>query len=258
HFMPELGFTIRRDFSFYQNRVEYRWITDSSPIFQQIWINNLSNMYVRNIDHHVETGLINPHFGFDTKGGSKYRAQYNVRYDNLLRPFTFSNENNVSVPAGTYWYGNLELSYEAPNGWKLRPGLSATLGQFYDGNQSTIGLSAEWNISSHFEIGDEYEYNKIHFKKRDQQFHTHLNRLRFRYALDTHLSLTTFAQYNSEIDKTSVNARFRYNFEEGNDLWIVYDHIMNTRRTQTGLPRLPVSDYRALLVKFTYTFKFGD
>lgn len=258
NFLPAVGFTTRRDFSFYQNRVEYRWITDSSAFFQQIWINNLSNMYIRNSDHKVETGLINPHLGFDTKGGSQYRVQYNIRYENLLRDFSFSDKKNVTIPANRYWYQNMELSYDAPNGWKLRPGLSATLGQFYDGTQSTIGLSAEWNLSAHFEISDEYEYNKIRFKKRSQQFATHLNRLRFRYALDTHLSLTTFAQYNSEIDKTSINARFRYNFDQGNDLWLVYDNILNTQRTQNGLPRLPFSNYRALLIKFTYTFKFSD
>jgi len=258
HFLPAVGFITRRNFSLYQNRVEYRWITDSSPIFQQIWINNLTIMYVRNSDHQVASGLINPHFGFDTKGGSQYRAQYNIQYENLQRIFTLSEENNVVVPAGSYWYGNLEFSYEAPNGWKLRPGLSSKIGQFYDGIQATAGLSAEWNISSHLEISDEYEYTYIRFKKRNQRFHTHLNRLRFRYALNTHLSLTTFAQYNSEINKTSINARFRYNFEEGNDLWIVYDDVLNTRRTQTGQPHLPLSNYRALLIKLTYTFKFND
>ena len=257
-FKPRVGFTTRSNFSLFQNRVEYRWITDSSPIFQQIWINNLSYAYLRNNTNTIESGLVNPHLGFDTKGGSKYRMQVNIRYEDLLRTFTFSNEDNVEVPAGRYWYQNLELSYEAPDGWKFRPQLSSTLGQFYDGARYTIGFSSEWNISSHFEIGNDYEYNKIRFKKRGQQFHTHLNRLRFRFALDTHLSLTTFAQYNSEIEKTSINARFRYNFEEGNDLWIVYDNILNTERTQIGLPHLPFSNYQALLIKFTYTFKFGE
>ncbi|MGD8428398.1 MAG: DUF5916 domain-containing protein [Balneolaceae bacterium] len=255
-FFPAVGFTPRRNFSFYQNRIEYRWITESSPVFQEVWINNLSNLYVRNGDSNVETGLINPHAGIDTKGGSQYRMQVNIRYENLLRSFSFSNKNKVQVPAGNYWYRNLELSYEAPNGWKFRPGFSSTVGQFYDGNRSTIGFSAEWYISPHFQISDEYEYNKIRFKARNQRFTSHLNRLRFRFALDTHLSLTTFAQYNSEIEKTSINARFRYNFEEGNDLWIVYDNVLNNQRTQNNLPRLPVSGFQALLLKFTYTFKF--
>lgn len=257
NFNPEVGFTRRRNFSLFQNRVEYKWITDESPLFQEIWVFNFANAYLRHADDKIESAVFNPHAGFRTKGGASVRTQTNIRYEDLLQSFTLSEEDNVTVPAGDYRYLDFEMSYEAPNGWKFRPGLNLGIGGFFDGSRQTYGISSEWNLSSHIEIANEYEYNKVRFGDRGQEFDAHITRLRLRTALNTKLSLTTFAQYNSEISKTSINARFRYNIAEGDDLWIVYDNVLNTERnrTQAGLPRLPLSSYRVLLVKFTYTFK---
>lgn len=254
-FNPEVGFVMRRDFSLLENLVQYKWITDDSPLIQEFWVNNFANTYFRNSDGRVESAVINPHAGVNTKGGTKYRIQTNIRYENLMQPFTLSAEENVVVPAGRYWYPDVEMSYEAPEGWKFRPGASMGIGGFFDGRRGTLGASSAWNLSSHFEISNEYEYNKVRFGNRNQQFEAHIARLRFRAALNRKVSLTTFAQYSSRIDKTSINTRFRYHFAEGNDLWIVYDNVINTERSLENLPRLPLSGYRALLLKFTYTFK---
>lgn len=254
-FRPDVGFVMRRDFTLLENKVQYKWITDDSPLVQDFWINNFGNAYFRNSDGLVESAVINPHAGLSTKGGTNYRMQTNIRYESLMQPFTLSAEDNVVIPAGDYWYPDVEMSYRAPNGWKLRPGAEIGIGGYFDGRRVTLGVNSEWNLSSHFEISNEYEYNKVRFGNRGQQFEAHIARLRFRAALNRKVSLTTFAQYSSRVDKTNINARFRYHFAEGNDLWIVYDNVMNTERSLQDLPRLPLSGYQALLAKYTYTFK---
>ncbi|MDX1618754.1 MAG: DUF5916 domain-containing protein [Balneolaceae bacterium] len=257
-FQPEVGFTTRSDFTLLENRSAYGWLTDDSPIFQELSVGYFNSAYFLNDTGEVETGLINPFFNFNTKGGDNVRFQVNIRYENLLQPFTLSDEENITVPAGTYWYQDFELNYRPPNGWKFRPELELVVGGFFDGSKSTVGLSTEWNLSSHLEIANEYEFNKVRFDRIADDFNTHLARLRLKTVLNTQLSLTSFIQYSSEVEKVTVNGRFRYNFGEGNDLWIVYDNVINRERNRAGLPRLPISDRQALLVKFTYTFKVGD
>jgi hypothetical protein len=44
-----------------------------------------------------------------------------------------------------------------------------------------------------------------------------------------------------------------FNPKEGNDLYIVYNELLNCNRTRVS-PILPLSDTRTLLVKYTYTF----
>lgn len=255
NFNPKVGFTRRTNFTLLENNIEYKWITNASPVFQEVWVNNFSNAYIRHADQEIESSVINPHAGANFKNGASFRIQTNIRYENLLRSFTLSDKNNVHVPAGEYRYEDIEASLEAPNGWKFRPELSTTIGGFFDGRRATLGISTAWNLSSHFELSNEYEYNHVRFGDRDQHFDAHVARVRLKTALNTKLSLSSFIQYNSEVENTSINARFRYNLDEGDDIWIVYDNVMNTDREQAGLPKLPASSYQALLIKFTYSFK---
>ena len=81
----------------------------------------------------------------------------------------------------------------------------------------------------------------------------HLFRVRIGTALNTRLSTNVFIQYNSVADAFSANVRFRYNFREGNDLWIVYNEGVNTDRYRSELV-LPRTDNRTILVKYTHTF----
>lgn len=255
NFNPEVGFILRDDFTLLENRVQYKWITDASDLFQDIYINNFSNAYIRHTDNQIESAVINPHAGANFKSGATFRIQTNIRYEDLLQSFTLSEKENVNVQAGSYRYQDLELSYDTPGGWKFRPEFSMTWGGFFDGRRTTLGLSTAWNLSSHFELSNEYEYNRVWFDDRNQEFDAHIARLRLKTALNTKLSLSSFVQYNSEIENTSINARFRYNIAEGDDLWLVYDNVLNTNRNQTAVPRLPVSRYQVLLVKFSYSFK---
>jgi hypothetical protein len=253
NFNPEVGFTTRNGFSLVQNNIQYKWITNRSPIFQNIYIANFANAYRRHLDKEIESAVINPQAGASTNNGSSFGIQTNIRYENLLRSFQLSN--NATIPPGQYWYQNVLMTFGAPDGWKFRPEINLQHGNFFDGDRTMASITTVWNLSKHLEINNEYEYNRVQFPNRNQQFDAHIGRLRVKTALNTKLSLNSFIQYNSEVEKTSINARFRYNIAEGDDLWIVYDNVINTQRRQVGLPTLPVSGYQALLVKFTYSFK---
>jgi hypothetical protein len=81
-------------------------------------------------------------------------------------------------------------------------------------------------------------------------------RLMVQVALNTRVSFNTFAQYSNVADLATFNARFRYHFREGTDLWIVYNDGFNAARDIAGQPRLPLSAGRTLLLKYTHTLIF--
>ena len=66
-------------------------------------------------------------------------------------------------------------------------------------------------------------------------------------------SIAAFLQYNSLNEIYIGNIRFRFNPKEGNDLYIVYNDILNSNRDRE-LPNLPFSSSRAIILKYTYTF----
>jgi hypothetical protein len=128
-------------------------------------------------------------------------------------------------------------------------------GSFFDGWRISAQITPSWSISKYFGIEGTYVYNHIAFPERDRRYDSHITRLRIRAALNTAISLNSFLQYSSAANRVSANTRFRYNFSEGSDLWIVYDEGLNTDRARR-IPALPLTDSRSLMVKYTYSFHF--
>ena len=140
------------------------------------------------------------------------------------------------------------------SGRRFRTDLNIEVGGFYDGTMRKIGIGPTWNVSRFFELGGEYEYTDLEFEDRGVDLKTHLLRLKIRAATDAHLSLSAFIQYNSVAEVFEGNIRFRYNFTDGQDLWLVYNDGLNTQRNRHGIePDLPLSDSRTIIFKYTHT-----
>ena len=139
------------------------------------------------------------------------------------------------------------------DGRLLRTNLDFAAGTFYDGHRLQLGVTPTWNVSRFLELSAQYQGNFVRFSDRDQRFDVHVGRLRAQAALNTKVSTSFFLQYNSAADVVSANVRFRYNFREGNDLWIVYNQGLNTDRHR-DMPTLPFSENSTILLKYTHTF----
>jgi hypothetical protein len=130
-------------------------------------------------------------------------------------------------------------------------------GSFYDGNRFSVILTPTFAVSASLELSGTYEYNRLSFPDRNLQENIHVGRLKALYMLDTKFSVSSFIQYNSTINTFLANVRLRYNPREGNDFYIVYNDDFNTARDRElpWHPRLPVSNQRTLILKYTYTFR---
>ena len=149
----------------------------------------------------------------------------------------------------------ISIEYGMPQTQLKKVSFALDSGSFFDGWRNTITLTPTWYVSKFLELTGEYEYSRIRFPDRDQALDVHVSRLRIGTALNTMLSANAFIQYNSAADRFSTNLRLRYNFREGNDLWIVYDEQLNSDRNRfSDIAVLPVSGARTLIVKYTYTF----
>ena len=82
-------------------------------------------------------------------------------------------------------------------------------------------------------------------------FTTQLVRARVNYTLSPRMFVSGLVQYNSDSHSMSVNARFRWEYEPGSDLYLVYSDGRDTRLD--GFPSLL---NRGLVVKFTKLMRF--
>ena len=248
---PGIGFTQRNNFTLLSDSMAYTWLPGSASPLISHTLALPAFLYLRNGDGSVESAEVGPAWAFAAKSGAGGGVQALLTYEDLAAPFALAPD--AVVPPGSYTFFHAGASYHlsATRLFQLNPEIEA--GRFYDGWQATVGVTPIWYVSPHLELSGSYQYNRIRFPDRDQRFDAHLARLRIGTALNTKLSTNAFLQLNSAAHGVFANVRFRYNFREGNDLWVVYNQGLNTDRGRIT-PTLPPTDNRTVLIKYTYTF----
>lgn len=230
-----------------------RLARDDSPL-RSLGPAVVGNFIFRNEDETLESLRIGHWWEYEFKSGASGWVEGLLLADDIQTSFTIGGE--AEIPVGRYTFGKFWFRYESGPGSLLRGQTDFQIGSFYDGWRGAMTLSPTWNVSRFLELGGSYELNIIRFPERNQGVDTHLARFRVRAAANAKVSTVAFIQYNSVADLVGINVRFRYNFKEGNDLWIVYDEGLNTERDSldVGTPRLPLSNGRSVRIKYTYTW----
>ena len=249
---PGVGFAIRQDFTFGGGTLQYKRFQGSQSPFRSIEVQNLGDVYVSNADRRVESASIQPSVRFEMKTGANINIQVKNSYESVREAFQLSG--GPEIPIGDYWFHEGQVRLESPRGGLFRPNATMAAGTFYDGWRVFLQGGAAWNPSLHLELGGNYQLNVIRFSDRNESLNAHVVAFRIQTALDVHLSFSTLLQYNSTADDVDLNSRLRYNFREGNDLWLVYNEGFNTDRDGLTGPRRPLSQRRTLMVKYTHTF----
>ena len=127
-------------------------------------------------------------------------------------------------------------------------------GDFYDGRAIHLEFNPSWSATPSLTLSGAYIYSRVKLPVRDQEFTSHIGRLKSLVMFSTRLSLSAFIQYNSMTRMIGSNVCFRYNPREGNDLWIVYDEVSNTD-LRREIPYRPGMAGRTVMLKYTYTFR---
>ncbi len=251
---PGIGFEARRDFTRAQSDWNYQWFPEAGSRWRRVWLGVESNAWMRNADGVVETAEFEPFFQLETQQGLTLRAEVSATLEDVVEAFGLGEE--ASVPADRYVATEGSVQFRSPRGWDFRPNLTLRAGQFFDGRRIQVNSDFNWPVSKHLELIGGVELNRIRFDARDQSFDANLVRLTTRVAANVHASLDVFGQYNSLTDQLTTNARFRYQFREGQDLWLVWNEGLNLERDVLDAPRLPLTDVRTLTLKYTHTLIF--
>ena len=252
NYNPGVGFVDRNDFKFGTATASYTWLKKEGPF---IWhkMEVIGNTYLDNTDHQVLSAESGPEWSFSRRNLDSGALGVKWVYENLLEPLVLSDE--VSIPVGTYDFYRIMGRYSIAGDNTLSAGLTVETGPFYDGWLNSVAFTPRWYLSKHLQLNLEYVYNDAQFDDREQEFKFHIARLRIGTAVNRKVSTNALVQYNSSADLFSANIRFRYNFREGQDLWVVLNTGMNTNRLH-HTPELPAVASQNVLIKYLHTFIF--
>ncbi len=252
NYNPGVGFVDRSDFKFGTAALSQTWLNTRGPF---IWhkAEMLGNMYFSNSGNELLSSEIGPEWTFSTRrldaGGISVRRVH----ENLLEEFILSDD--VSIPIGEYNFYRFTGSYTMSVDRTIRTGVSLETGPFYDGWLHSVTLTPSWYQSKYIQFNLTYSFNHARFTDRNDLFIAHIPRLSIGTALNREFSTNALVQYNSAADLFSANVRFRYNFREGQDLWVVFNTGLNTNRYGYS-PTLPTTETQSVLIKYIHTFIF--
>lgn len=249
-YRPRLGFQNRLDFTFWGGGLQYKTFRDEASPFRSVSLQVNTGHYYRGLDGSAESRSVRPQFQAEFKDNSQVDLTLNSSFESVRDPFDIAG---ATVPVGEYWFHTGEAKWQLSRNSLFRGDFTVTAGSFYDGTRIGAALNPTWNQSKYLELQGGYEVNRLEFSDRGVATTAHLAKLKAQLALNTQVFFSVLAQYSNAADLTTVNARFRYNFREGTDLWVVYNEGLNAERDVLDRPRLPISAGRALMVKYSHT-----
>lgn len=250
-YTPGMGFITRRDFMRISGSANLGYLGSETSRFRTYSYGVSAGVFYRNVDQSVQSSFVSLPYSAQFKSDARLFVTPSYAYEDLR--FDLPLPNGVFVPVGNYSFATVNVNYIGSSETLLRTDATAQAGSYYDGWRSSASVSPTWNLSKHLELGGTYQLDLLRFPDRDASLDLHIVRFRIRTALNTKLSANLFFQYSNAADLVTSNLRLRYNFREGNDLWLVYNEGMNLDRDRT-MPSLPFTDNRTLLLKYTHTF----
>lgn len=259
-FNPGIGFYRAINTSDYYYSLGYGILAPEQSAFKKNSFQFSSYNILENDSYNVRSRFIAAEWETEFKSAGEFSAEIKYNQEHLLAFESFNLVNNIHIPVDNYDFLEVSIRYRTPNNKSFKSRFSFEFGQLFDGYRTQFEVEPTWVANIHFELSGSYKITQLDFPsapgRTTEDFTAHLAQLRGQYALNKQLSASAFVQYSNISELAGANFRFRYNFSEGRDFWIVLNeqHYMDRDPIQFGRPRLPLIQNRSLLVKYTHTF----
>lgn len=143
---------------------------------------------------------------------------------------TFEIRPGVVIPAGAYENRRHGVEVGTSPAAVLSASAEAEWGSFYGGHAESWALEGAYRPSPHLLVEVTGEYNDVRLPAGS--FTASLAGLRATWNFSRFLLATAYAQVNADADVASVNARLRWMWRPGSDVYVVFN-----RATGEGLER---------------------
>ena len=247
NFNPEVGFLGRKDFR--RNYGTFRFSPrprSIQAVRKFLWEGSLD--YTVDGVGLLETRTREAVFGIDFENGDRFLAGMTDNYEFLKEPFDISR--SIAIPIGGYDFLNTRVVYALGNQRDLSGAVTFDRGGFYGGNRTSVGyFNGRLVLSPKLTFEPSVSFNWIDLPQG--RFTTELVTVRATYTMTPRMFAAALVQLNTSAESLSTNLRFRWEYQPGSELFVVY-----TDERDTLTPSFPRLENRALVVKLTRLFRF--
>jgi hypothetical protein len=156
----------------------------------------------------------------------------------------------VIIPVGPYDFQGMRLGFNIGRQRRMSGNTLFEYGTFYNGHRTAFSLSqGRLSVTTALSLEPTYSLNKVDLV--EGKFTTHLAGSRVTYTVTPMMFVSALIQYNSGIKTVSTNARLRWEYRPGSELFVVYNDERNT--LEPGFPNLFT---RSIIVKVNRLFRY--
>ena len=131
---------------------------------------------------------------------------------------------NVRIAAGTHDYFRVAAVLKSDQSANVAGTATLSSGAFFDGALDRAELATRWSPNPYVSVRGSYEVNRLRsLGTRDSSFVTHLAGPELRVFLNPRVQWSAFYQYNTAVERGTLNARFSWEFSPLSYLYIVYN-----------------------------------
>jgi hypothetical protein len=246
NFNPEVGFLRREDFrrTFAQARFSPRPKRDR--VIRRFNY-EASLDYITDNHNTLESRTAQGTFRLEFQGSDTMTAEVEQNYELVERAFTIAD--NVRIPAGTFDMQTFRASYTMSQQHRVSGTASFEQGSFWGGDKTTASFRGRVKLGIRFAVEPNVAFDWI-----DVPAATFLSKIvstRATYNFSPRMFLAALVQYSSTSTSLSTNIRFRWEYQPGSEIFVVYTEGRDT--LPLGNPRL---ENRGFALKATRLFRF--
>ena len=247
NFLPEIGFVRRTDMrrNFTQARYNFRptSIRNLRRITPQASFNYVTNNQNR-LDTREGVGLLQ----VELTNSDVASVTYTDNFDRLVRPFAIAT--GVTIPIGAYTFHTTRIGYVAGQQRRVSGEVVLETGPFYNGDHTTIAVNgARMQVTPQLSLEPSLSISRVNLV--EGSFIAKIVRTRTTYTITPRMFVSGILQYNSASTSVGSNLRFRWEYQPGSELFVVYTDEYDS----DARPNAVALRNRAIVVKFNRLFR---
>jgi hypothetical protein len=244
-FNPEIGFMRREDFRESAASLRFSPRPQSMPAVRKFsWEGSFS--YITNLDGLLETRELGGVFETQFQSADIAKVEFTDTYEFLPEPFEISD--GVVLAVGGYDFAETVASLELGTQRRVTGAFEVGGGSFYSGDRVLAGYNGRIELSPRISVEPRIQINWVDLP--EGSFTTELVSGRATFTVSPRMFVGALLQYNSSAHVFSSNVRFRWEYQPGSDIFVVYSE---GRDAFSDVPRGLLN--RGFVVKFTRLFR---
>jgi hypothetical protein len=246
NFNPEIGLVRRQNFRRTFAGARFSPRTTGSRFIRKYSYEGTFD-YITDNNNVLETRDAGLDFRVDFHNSDAFSMGYQRQFDLLTEPFDISRF--VSIPSGGYSFDTFRASYDAGAQYRVSGSATFATGSFYDGDRQTMSLRGRIEVTPRLGVEPSLSLNWVDLA--GGSFTDKVGGVRSVFTMTPRMFVAALVQYSSANASLSTNVRFRWEYQPGSEMFVVYSEGRSTLP-----PEGTELESRGFVVKVNRLFRF--